>query len=132
MKKLILISALFLVTTVQAQTKQYVKIETSHFKGEAISSKTIKYEGGTVDINSKTITIDKEAPQPKYYQIVSKGSDEPQDEGFYAVEYVCITETKKGLLKALKCVLFYSPKNELTDVVVKEGHKNVDYCLTDK
>lgn len=131
MKKLILISALFLVTGVKAQTKQYVKIETSHFKGETISSKTIKYEGGTVDINSKTITIDKKAPQPKYYQIVSKGSNEPQDEGFYAVEYVCITETKKGLLKALKLVAIYSPKNELADLIVKTGSKHIDYCIID-
>jgi hypothetical protein len=133
MKKLFLIPALFIVFSAHAQTKQYIRIETTHFTKERdIKSKTIKYDGGTVDIGINSFTIDKEAPKPVYYAIAKKGKIEPQDEGYTATEYLCIAEDNKGRVKAVKVVLFYTPKRELCDLVVKEGSKNTDYCITDK
>lgn len=128
-KSLLLLPALFIVLSSHAQT--YKKIEVVKFNGNQYAGKSVINQSGKVSINAKTITIENGGVLQTYH-IVSKGSNEPQGEGFYAVEYVCIAETKKGVVRALKCVLFYSPKNELTDVVVKEGHKNIDYCLTDK
>lgn len=133
-KKLILISALIIVTIgyANAQTKQYLRIETTHFKGDNMSSKLVKYTGGTIDIEGKQISIDKEAPKPSYYTVVSQKAAEPEDEGYYSVEYICITENKKGIPKAVVLVAIYTPKKQLCDLIVKNGKTNVDYCLTDK
>lgn len=133
-KKLLLIGAVSMVMLSQAkaQTKQYLRIETTHFKSDKMSSKLVKYEGGTIDIEGKTITVDKEAPKPYYYTVVSFKSPEPEDEGYYSVEYLCITEDKKGNPKAIRVVAIYTPKKQLCDLIVKNGKTNVDYCLTDK
>lgn len=134
MKKLLLIIAIAVVSASQtkAQTKQYQKIEVTKFKGEAIASKLTKYKGGTIDIDSKIISIDKEAPKPQFYDIARVGAKEAQDEGYYAVEYICITITKSGSMKAVKVVAMYTPKNQLCDLIVKNGKTNTDYCITDK
>jgi len=133
-RKLLLMSCILVVFIgySHAQTKQYLRVETTHFKQDRLSSKTVKYEGGTIDIEPKVITIDKEAPKPIYYAIVSKAAPEAQDEGYYVVEYLCIVQDKKGNPKALKVVAFYSPKKELCDLVVKKGNTRVDYCIIDK
>lgn len=126
-KSILLIASLFIIATAQAQT--YQKIETTHFdKSGAISSKLVKYKSGTIQIGESFINIE----GVKSLTIVSKGKAEAQDEGYTASEYVCITETKAGNLKALKVVLFYTPKRELCDLIVKNGKTNTDYCITDK
>jgi hypothetical protein len=131
MKKLILIASLFVIATASAQTVQYTKIETTHFKGDKPSSKVIKFEGGTVDIDSKIISIDKEAPKPMFYDIVKVGKPEQEDENYTSVEYLVITTTAKNAIKALKIVAIYDPKHRLADLIVKNGHSNIDYCIRD-
>lgn len=132
MKKILLIASLFVVTVCQAQTKQYIKVETTKFKSGKMSSMLTKYEGGTVEIDNKLISIDKEAPKPQFYDIARIGAKEAQDEGFYAVEYLCLTLTKSGAMKAAKILCIYSPKNELCDVIIKSKNISTDYCLTEK
>lgn len=132
MKKLLLIPALFIVmTSAQAQTKQYIKIETAHYtKDRQVKSKLIKFGGGTIDIDAKIISIDKEAPKPQFYTIASVGKPEKEDEGYTSTEYICLTVTKSGGLKAVRIIAIYTPKNELCDLIVKTNTTNVDYCLT--
>lgn len=131
MKKLLTLASLLLAVAAHAQTTQYTKIETTHFKGDKPSSKLTKFEGGTIDFDPKRISIDKEAPKPLYYDVVSTGKPELEDEGYYSVEYVCVTTTSRGQLKALRLVAIYSPKHRLSDLIVKNGKSNVDYCVGD-
>ena len=129
MKKLILAPALFIVLTAGAQSVQYKKIEVTHFtKDRNITSKLIKYKPGKIVIGDNFINIE---GQPSL-TIASKGQTEAEDELYTSQTYVCIAEGKNGLLRALKCVLFYTPKHEICDVVVKRGNTNTDYCITDK
>lgn len=131
MKKLLLIPALFIVMSARAQTKQYIKIETTHYtKDRQVKSKLIKFEGGTIDISDKIISIDKEAPKPQFFDIARVGKPEREDEGYTSTEYICLTVTKSGGLKAVKIIALYTPKNELCDLIVKTNTTNVDYCLT--
>lgn len=132
MKKLILIASLFVVFTAQAQTVQYIKIETTHRKADKVTSKLTKYEGGTLDIDSKIISIDKEAPKPQFYDIARVGQPEKEDEGYTSKEYVCITLTKSGGLKAVKIIALYTPGGKLCDLIVRNGNTSTDYCVTDK
>lgn len=126
MKKLLLLPALFIVMIAKAQT--YQKIETTHFdKDRNITSKLTKYKSGTIRIENGFIQVD-----DKQYQIGTQGQTEPQDEGYTSREYLCITESKTGALKALKLVLMYTPKKELCDLILKSGKTNTDYCITDK
>lgn len=131
MRNLIILASLFIVITAHAQTAQYTKIEVTHFKGDNISTKLTKYEGGTVDIDAKLISIDKEAPKPMFYDIVRVGKPEAEDEGYTSVEYICVTLTKKDKVKALKVVAIYDPKHRLSDLIVKTGKTNTDYCIRD-
>jgi hypothetical protein len=128
MKKLLIIPALFIVLSSQAQT--YKKIEVVKFNGDKYAGKTVINQSGKVSINAKTITIENGGVL-EVYHIVSKGSNEPQDEGFYAVEYVCTTNGNKLAVMRLKLVAFYSPKNELADLIVKTGSEHLDYCIID-
>lgn len=131
-KSILLIASLFIIATAQAQTTQYIKIETTHYKGEKIASTLTKFEGGTIDVDSKMISIDKEAPKPQFYTIAQIGAIDPQDEGYYAREYLCIGLVKNGGLKAVRIVAIYTPKNKLCDLIVKNGKTHTDYCITDK
>lgn len=131
LKAIMLIACLLLVLTAKSQTRQYTRIETTHFKGDNASSRTIRYEGGTIDIDGTSLTIDKEAPKPQYYTLVSKGTREPEDENYYSVTYWVSSETKAGKPRVAKCVLMYSPKHELVDVIIKNGRTNVDYVFKD-
>lgn len=124
MKKLILLPALFIALIGKAQS--YQKIEISHFKGDNLTSKTIKYTPGIVKISDKTITVD-----DKEYTIARTGATEAEDELYTSREYLCIYE-HKGSLKPLKIVLIYTPKKLLCDLIVKSGKTSSDYCFTDK
>lgn len=126
-KRLITLASLFIVFTAHAQTSQYVKIETTHYKGEKTVSTLTKFDGGTVDIDSKMISIDKEAPKPQFYTIASVGTNDPQDEGYYAREYICIGLAKNGGLKAVRIVAIYTPNNKLCDLIIKTKTTHVDY-----
>lgn len=126
MKRLLLLPSLLLILTAHAQT--FKKIETTHFKGEQVSSKLIKYTTGKITIGDNFINVE----GLKSFTIVRKGPNEPQDEGYTASEYLCISESKTGALKVLKIVLYYTPTKQLCDLIVKNGKTNVDYCLTDK
>ena len=129
MKKLILLPALFIVLTAGAQSVQYKKIEVTHFTKERdITSKLIKYKPGKIVISGNSINIEGQPSLTFAY----KGATEAEDELYTSQTYVCISEGKNGLLRALKCVLFFTPKHELCDVVVKIGNTNTDYCITDK
>lgn len=129
MKSYLLLPALFIVLTAGAQTVQYKKIEISHFnKDRDITSKTIKYRPGKITIGDTSITID----GLQNLTIAFKGKTEAEDELYTSQTYVCITETAKGRVKALKCVLLFTPNKQLCDVIVKDGSKNTDYCITDK
>lgn len=129
-KQLLLIASLFVASIGYSQTSQYIKIETTKYKQGSVTSKLIKYEGGTLDIDTKFITIDKEAPKPTYYKIASVGEVHCEDEGYTSREYICVTEGTKGSLKALYVVAIYSPKKELTDLIVKTATSHIDYCVT--
>jgi hypothetical protein len=126
MKRLLLVASLFIVTQGHAQT--YQKIETTHFdRNRNITSKLTKYKSGSIKIASNYILVD-----DKQYSIGSRGKMEAEDELYTSQEYICITESKNGALRALKVVLFFTPKKELCDLIVKSGNSNIDYCITDK
>jgi hypothetical protein len=128
MKRIIItLAALAITALTHAQT--YVKVETARFNKEGdITSKTIKYKPGNITIGDHFINIE---GQPSL-TIVTKGKTEAEDELYTSQTYVCIAEAKNGALKALKVVLFYTPKKQLCDLIVKNGHSNVDYCFTEK
>lgn len=132
-KTLITIASLFVVLTAGAQTRQYIKIETTHFRADKVYSKAIKYEGGTIDFTDKIISIDKEANKPQLFDIARSGDFQPEDEGYLSKEYICLTTTKTGGLKAVKIIAIYTPKKVLCDLIVKQGKSSsIDYCLTEK
>lgn len=113
----------------QAQTGKYIRVETTRFdKTGAVTAKQIYYKRGQVEVGQSFINIE----GIKSLTIVTRGKAQAQDEGYTAYECVCISESKTGTLKALKCVLYYRPDKALCDVIIKTGRSNTDYCLTDK
>jgi hypothetical protein len=80
MKKLLLLPSLLFVLTASAQTAQYKRIETTHFKGDKLSSKVINYKSGNISMGDSFINIE----GLKSFTIVSKGQTEAEDEGYYS------------------------------------------------
>ncbi len=132
MKKLLFAACMLVASVGYSQTSQYTKIETTKLKDDKVTTRTIKYEGGTIDIDPKFITIDKEAPKPIYFNIASVGDFEPEDEGCYSRTFICILQAKNGALRARQVIALYTPKKILCDLIVKTVNSRVDYQVTDK
>lgn len=113
MKKLLLISTLFLVAAAHAQTIRYTKIETI----QPGKGKTTQHRAGTIEVGIDFISID----GVKTY-LVTRGQIEAEDELYTSQECVSVS--------GVRYVLFYTPNKKLCDVVVKTGKVNVDYCIT--
>lgn len=132
MKKLLFVACMLVASVGYSQTSQYTKIETTHLKDDKVTSRTIKYERGTIDIDSQMISINENSDKQVFLKIASVSDYEVEDEGYFSRTFICVLQAKNGALRARQVIALYTPKKVLCDLIVKTVNSRVDYEVSDK